>query len=33
MRAKSNRMYRRILASPDPEVAERYGHIESDGRR
>ena len=31
MRAKSNRMYRRILASLDPKVAQRYGHEETDG--
>ncbi|MBL8797639.1 MAG: hypothetical protein JNM56_27310 [Planctomycetia bacterium] len=31
MRAKSNRMYRRILASLDPKVAQRYGHAETEG--
>lgn len=31
MRAKSNRMYRRILASLDLKVAQRYGHVESEG--
>lgn len=30
MRARSNRTFRRILASLPPEVARRYGHIEED---
>jgi hypothetical protein len=30
MRAKSNRMYRRILASLDSKVAQRYGHAETE---
>jgi hypothetical protein len=30
MRAKSNRMFSRILASLDAEVARRYGHIEAN---
>ncbi len=29
MRAKSNRTYRRIVASLPPEVAERYGYVEA----
>jgi hypothetical protein len=28
LRQKSNRTYRRILASLTPEVARRYGHVE-----
>jgi len=31
MRAKSNRMYRRMLASLDSQVARRYGHVETEG--
>jgi hypothetical protein len=33
MRAKSNRMYRRILASLDSQVALRYGNAETEGSR
>ncbi len=29
MRAKSNRTYRRIVASLPPDVAERYGYVEA----
>jgi len=30
MRQKSNRMFRRILASLEPGVAFRYGHVEAE---